>query len=109
MGRYGDAVDPSACFKAMKAIQRVLAVGGHAYISVPIGKEYLMFNAHRVFYAKTIIETFDQLELKSFTSIVEDHLEEITDIHKYDNEEYDGDRFGLFEFVKNGDNRDDHR
>jgi len=100
LGRYGDPIDPSACFKAMKSIQRVMAIGGRAYISVPIGKEYLMFNAHRVFYAKTIVDVFDQLELKSFTCTVDGHLENVTDIHKYDHEEYDGGRFGLFEFVK---------
>lgn len=104
LGRYGDPVDPEACFKAFRAIQRVLKKGGCCYISVPIGKEHVEFNAHRIFYAKTIIDAFSDCELVKLscnTLEKEMQLMEMEDIHQFD-EEMDnrGARFGLFEFVK---------
>ena len=39
LGRYGDPIDPEACFKALKSMQRVLAKGGHLYIAVPVGEQ----------------------------------------------------------------------
>jgi hypothetical protein len=56
----------------MTALQRVLAPGGRLYFSVPIGPERVEFNAHRVFAPKTIIETFPQLRLVSFSYVGDD-------------------------------------
>ena len=67
LGRYGDPVDPDACFKAMKSMQRVLKKGGILYFSVPTGKEEkCCFNAHRIFRPHTITDTFDRLHLTDF-------------------------------------------
>lgn len=49
LGRYGDPIDPEACFKCFDNIQRKLKKGGRLYLSLPIGKERVEFNAHRVF------------------------------------------------------------
>lgn len=104
LGRYGDHIDPEACFKAFAAIQRVLKPGGHCYISVPIGKEHVEFNAHRVFYAQTVIDAFsacDLVELQCNTLEQEMQLMSLKDIHHFDKEMNNrGGRFGLFEFVK---------
>lgn len=104
LGRYGDSVDPEACFKAFKAIQRVLKSGGHCYISIPIGKEHVEFNAHRIFYVQTIIDEFSEcevIEIMYNTLGREMRLVQLDDLHMFD-EEMDnrGGRFGLFEFVK---------
>jgi len=69
LGRYGDPIDPDACFQFMKSLQRVLKPSGTLYFSVPIGNERLLFNAQRVFEPATIIETFDELELLSFAAV----------------------------------------
>lgn len=101
LGRYGDEIDPEACFKCFKAIQKKMKSGGLVYISVPIGKEHLEFNAHRVFYPQTIIEEFDQMDLVEFSSCYGNLYEEKIDIHKYDNwDKKGGERFGLFMFRK---------
>ena len=101
LGRYGDSIDPDACFKCFKAIQRVIKKHGDVYISVPIGKEHLEFNAHRVFRADTIVKSFDKMELKEFSSCFRDEIEKNIDLHAYDEwDEYGGERFGLFHFVK---------
>lgn len=103
LGRYGDDINPEGCFEAIDSIQRVIKKGGKAYIAVPIGKEHLEFDAHRIFQASTIVECFSQMELVEFAAVhdVEDYIEYNIDIHKYDDEWNNGLRFGLFMFVKN--------
>ncbi len=101
LGRYGDAIDPEACFKCFDNIQRKLKVGGRLYISVPIGKERVEFNAHRVFYASTVIECFQGLSLEEFSCTAQGKIEYNADIHKYDNDSHNGEyRYGLFSFKK---------
>lgn len=69
LGRYGDPVDPRAAEKAMATLQRVLAPGGTLYLSVPIGRQRLMFNAHRIFSPRYIIQGMSSLTLASFAAI----------------------------------------
>ena len=63
LGRYGDPIDPSGCFAAMRELSRVLASGGHLYLSTPVGRERVCFNAHRVFAARTILNAVPDLRL----------------------------------------------
>lgn len=101
LGRYGDPIDPEACFKCFEQIQRKLKPGGKFYLSVTIGKERVEFNAHRVFYASTIVECFDKMELKEYSCVADGEIEYNVDIHKYDEDKHNGAyRFGLFCFVK---------
>lgn len=72
LGRYTDPIDPNACFKFMTSLQRVLAPGGRLYFSVPIGRERLEFNAHRVFAPQTILKSFSNLQLVSFSFVGDD-------------------------------------
>lgn len=75
LGRYGDDIDPDACFKAMKAFQRVVMRGGRLYISVPCGyKDVVHFNAHRVFNPHTVIKEFDNMHLLSFYYVLGDEI-----------------------------------
>lgn len=101
LGRYGDPIDPEACFKCFEAIQKKVRANGDIYISVPIGKEHIEFNAHRVFYAKTIVNCFDKCDLVEFSSAKIEEYEENIDIAKYDEDaSIGGNRFGLFHFKK---------
>lgn len=103
LGRYGDPIDPDACFKSFESIQRVMESDGQIFISVPIGIEHLEFNAHRVFYPSTIVESFNEMDLQEFSVINPnpDGIEYNVNIHKYDNElGIKGLRFGLFHFKK---------
>lgn len=103
LGRYGDPINPEACFICFEAIKRKLMPGVHVYISVPVGRERVEFNAHRVFYAETVIDCFSGLELAEFAYAANGELEIGDDIHKYDEDNHDGEyRYGLFHFVKNG-------
>ena len=101
LGRYGDSIDSEACFKCFYNIQRKLKKGGKLYVSVPIGKERVEFNAHRVFYARTVKQCFSSLKLVEFSCVAEGRIEYNVDISKYDNDSHDGEyRYGLFAFVK---------
>lgn len=100
LGRYGDPVDPEACFKCFSSIQEKMCAGGDIYISVPIGRERLQFNAHRIFYARTILECFDKCNLIEFSTCCNDCIEYNTNICKYDEEDKYIGRFGLFHFKK---------
>lgn len=101
LGRYGDSVDPEACFKCFSQIQKKVMKGGNLFISLPIGHERVEFNAHRVFYAATVIECFSQMHLEEFSCAAEGRIECNVDIHKYDMDCHNGEyRYGLFHFVK---------
>lgn len=64
LGRYGDEVNPLACFAAMRSLQRVLAEEGTLYLSVPVGREeMLMFNGHRIFSPVTVVQIMDEIRL----------------------------------------------
>jgi SAM-dependent methyltransferase len=98
LGRYGDPVNPHAPFQVMKAFARVLAPGGFLYFSVPVGRERLVFNAHRIFAPSTIISAHDGLQLVSFSAVSDEgqFLEHV------DPQSASAFRYGcgLFEFTK---------
>jgi len=98
LGRYGDPVNPKASFSAMAALSRVLAPGGRLYFGIPVGRERLEFNAHRIFSPTTIIDSFPDLRLEFF-SAVDDQGQFHCDAAPLDFAEA---RFacGLFEFVR---------
>lgn len=72
LGRYADPIDPEACFKFIDSLQRVLAPNGRLYFSVPVGRERVEFNAHRVFSPSTILGRFSSLRLESFSFVGDD-------------------------------------
>jgi hypothetical protein len=69
LGRYGDPLDPDGHVKAAGELLRVLAHGGDLYVSVPVGRERVCFNAHRVFSAAAVKELFATLELQEFALV----------------------------------------
>ena len=98
LGRYSDDIDPTACFRFMKSLQRVLAPGGRLYFSVPIGEERVEFNANRVFAAKTILDCMSGLRLLSFSHVSEGgDLFSNTNPHEVSR---GWNSCGLFEFTK---------
>jgi Caenorhabditis protein of unknown function, DUF268 len=98
LGRYSDPIDPDACFRYMKTLQRVLSPGGRLYFSVPVGRERVEFNAHRVFDPKTIMDCFSLLKLLSFSFVGDDgRLYEDSDPLTIPESEM---ACGLFEFSK---------
>jgi hypothetical protein len=69
LGRYGDPLEPAAWRRAMAELVRVSAPGGRVYVSVPIGRPRVMFNAHRVFEPAEVLRALAGLELVSFSAV----------------------------------------
>lgn len=99
LGRYGDPIDPDQYHSAMKEIQRVTKKNGNIYIAVPIGKERVEFNAHRIFNPKTIVSIFSECTLVEFSAIDDnDIFHTNVNIKLYGNAHYS---CGMFHFKKN--------
>jgi hypothetical protein len=69
LGRYGDPLDPAGSLKALAELQRVVAVGGDLYLGVPVGRERVCFNAHRVLSPQTVLRALGELALVEFSAV----------------------------------------
>ncbi|MBS0620551.1 MAG: DUF268 domain-containing protein [Verrucomicrobia bacterium] len=49
LGRYGDPLDPDGDMKAMEKTKGMLKEGGLLFLAVPIGKDRLVWNLHRIY------------------------------------------------------------
>lgn len=72
LGRYGDPLDPAGAAKAASELERVLAPGGKLYLTAPVGRERVCFNAHRVFSPYTFQKLMPSLVLKEFSWVDDD-------------------------------------
>ena len=98
LGRYGDGIDPQGHISAMRELQRVVADGGRLYLSTPIGRERLEFNAHRILTPKTILKAFDELALLEFSAVDDDgRLVEHAEVSEFEEATY---ACGLFLFER---------
>lgn len=101
LGRYGDPIDPEACFKAFESICKKMKIGGEIYLSVPVGWEHVEFNAHRVFFASTIVKEFSCCELVEFSWTAGGYIEYNVEIDKFDQDKSFGSAgVGLFHLRK---------
>jgi len=69
LGRYGDPLDPEGSAKAARELARVLAPGGHLYLSAPVGRARVCFNAHRVFDPQALPQSFPGLRVAGFSFV----------------------------------------
>lgn len=69
LGRYGDPLDASGADRAAAELGRVLAPGGRLYLSTPVGRERICFNAHRVFDPRAVSRWFPDCRLISFSCV----------------------------------------
>jgi SAM-dependent methyltransferase len=71
LGRYGDSINPQGSEQAMRELARVVRPGGHLFLSTPVGRERVCFNAHRVFDPRKIAQAFPGMHCLEF-SVVDD-------------------------------------
>lgn len=69
LGRYGDPIDPEGDRRALAELQRVLGPGGTLLVVVPVGRERVVFNAHRIYDPATIVAALSGLSLASFAVV----------------------------------------
>lgn len=77
LGRYGDDIDPNGHIAAARELQRVMAPGGTLYLSVPVGRERLCYDAHRIFHPQTILDLFPKMKLNEFY-LIDDKGDKVT-------------------------------
>lgn len=98
LGRYGDNLNINGPEVACKELARVLKSGGFLYLSTPIGRERICYNAHHVFNPKTILKYFKDLKLESFNMVDDDgKLHKNIKLKEYQEKEYS---LGMFKFKK---------
>jgi len=98
LGRYGDPIDPLGSKKAALELQRVVSSSGNLFLSLPIGRERICFNAHRVHSPLTVLKLFPEMELIEFCyvdDVGEYHENQLVDVAT--NLEYG---CGMFHFKK---------
>jgi hypothetical protein len=49
LGRYGDPLDPDGDLKAMRRLREQIEPGAFAFVSVPLGRDAVVWNAHRIY------------------------------------------------------------
>ena len=69
LGRYGDPLDPEGSLRASAELKRVLMPGGMLFLSTPVGRERVCFNAHRVFSPESIPAMLPELDLVEFSFV----------------------------------------
>jgi SAM-dependent methyltransferase len=72
LGRYGDPLDPLGTVKACAELARVIAPGGMLYLSAPVGRPLVCFNAHRVHSLQQLREYTKPLRQISFDAVLDD-------------------------------------
>lgn len=78
LGRYGDPIDIDGYIKGFANMSLMLKSGGKFYLSVPIGRQRVEFNAHRIFSIKTILDLCKKdFDLDSFS-----YVDDQGDLHK---------------------------
>jgi hypothetical protein len=74
LGRYGDKLDPEGHTKGLGQLKRMVAQCGHIYLSTPIGRERVEFNAHRIFSAATVLSWFLEGWSIERSAVIDDEL-----------------------------------
>ena len=49
LGRYGDPLNPDGDLEAMDNAKKIIKKDGLLYLSIPIGKDMICFNTHRIY------------------------------------------------------------
>lgn len=47
LGRYGDPINPNGDFQTMEKMKKLVKKDGLLFLAVPVGKDAIVFNAHR--------------------------------------------------------------
>jgi SAM-dependent methyltransferase len=75
LGRYGDDVNYDGWAIGIRNLQRILREGGKLYLSVPIGRQRVEFNAHRVFSVSDLLGFLQRDFLLDTFTFVDDNGE----------------------------------
>lgn len=69
LGRYGDPIGFKLWEVGISNIWNIVADSGILYLSFPVGKQRIVFNAHRIFKPSTVLNNLKNSKLLSFVYI----------------------------------------
>lgn len=74
LGRYGDRIDPDGYVNGFTNMVALLEPNGTFYFSVPVGRQRIEFNAHRVFSVDHLTSMFEShdLDIRRFSYVGDD-------------------------------------
>ena len=72
LGRYNDPVQFDGHLLGLENMHKILKTGGKFYFSVPIGKQRIEFNAHKVFSVQYLLSLFEDKFNVDYFSFVDD-------------------------------------
>lgn len=79
LGRYGDPINIDGHLKAINNLHLMLKPNGKFYFSVPIGKQRIEFNAHRIFSIGYLLQILsDKFKIDSFN-----YVDDVGDLHEH--------------------------
>lgn len=73
LGRYGDPIDPDGDLKAMKKAFTMLSENGILFLAVPVGKDWVCWNAHRVYGPNRLpllLSGFKELKAYNYCNLI---------------------------------------
>ena len=79
LGRYGDPLNASGHLRGLRSIARLLVPEGILYLSVPIGRQRIEFNGHRVFSIETVLGL---AEAENFELLAFSYVDDLGDLHE---------------------------
>ena len=85
LGRYSDAINPDGWLTALDNLLVMLKPGGVLYLSAPIGKGSIEFDAHRLFSISDLLETVSQRASITKVAVIgdDDRFMSDTECHGY--------------------------
>jgi hypothetical protein len=83
LGRYGDPVNPDGDLQAMQKTLAMLQEGGLLFVAVPVGRDTVVWNAHRVYGKARLPRFFEGWRIVESFGFEPSHLEGKADIRYY--------------------------
>lgn len=75
LGRYGDNINPNGDLEAMEYVyENLIADNGKLFLSVPIGKDQVVFNAHRIYGKKRFFKLIEGFKIINSYGFEEDQF-----------------------------------
>ena len=97
LGRYGDPIDPTGDVKGARELSRSLAENGHLLVVVPVGKDKIVYNAHRIYSYESVLKLFPKLQLIE-TYLIQDDVEK-QPVYNASENEFNKQKYGCGCFV----------
>jgi Caenorhabditis protein of unknown function, DUF268 len=82
LGRYGDPIDAGGFHTGLKNIMKLLKVNGLLYLSIPLGKDRVEFNSHRITNPLNLLRFTEScgFDLEGFYYLKDGVMQEAKDI-----------------------------